>query len=73
MHRRRSSRSRRCPTQPREWASWQIAQKYFIDPNFGGAIIPDRRNVFDSTLDLSGVAFLTVPRNLSPLIFAPSL
>jgi len=52
---------------PREWASWQIAQKFFIDPNFGGAIIPNRRNVFDSTLDLSGVAFLTSSRNLSPI------
>jgi LPS-assembly protein len=56
-----------CPPQLREWASWQIAQKYFLDPNFGGAIIPNRRNVFDTTLDLSGVAFLTTPRNLSPL------
>ncbi len=56
-----------CPSQPREWASWQIAQKYFFDPSFGGALIPDRRNVFDSTLDLSGIAFLTVPRNLSPI------
>ena len=53
---------------PREWASWQIAQKFFFDPEFGGAIIPNRRNVFDSTLDLTGVAFLTGPRNLSPLI-----
>jgi len=56
-----------CPAKPREWASWQIAQKYFIDPNFGGAIIPNRRNVFDSTLDLTGVAFLTAPRNLAPV------
>ena len=40
----------------------------FIDPNFGGALIPGRRNVFDSTLDMSGVAFLTDPRNLSPII-----
>jgi len=55
-----------CPVKPREWASWQIAQKIFIDPDFGGAIIPDRRNVFDSTLDMSGVAFLTSPRNLAP-------
>src|SRR5208337_1913208 len=52
-----------CPSQPREWASWQIAQKYFFNPSFGGALIPNRRNVFDSTLDLSGIAFLTVPRN----------
>ena len=57
-----------CPAPAREWASWQIAQEYFINPNFGGALIPNRRNVFDSTLDLSGVAFLTVPRNLSPVI-----
>lgn len=57
-----------CPGKPRQWASWQIAQKYYIDPNFGGALIPGRRNVFDSTLDLSGVAFLTDPRNLAPLI-----
>jgi LPS-assembly protein len=57
-----------CPTQPREWASWQITQKYFLDPTFGGALIPGRRNVFDTTLDLTGIAFLNEPRNLSPLI-----
>jgi LPS-assembly protein len=57
-----------CPARPRGWASWQLAQKFFFDPGFGGAIIPDRRNVFDSTLGLTGVAFLTAPRNFSPLI-----
>ena len=57
-----------CPAKPREWASWQIAQKYFFDPNFGGALISNRRNVFDATLDLTGVAFLTSPRNLGPVI-----
>jgi LPS-assembly protein len=57
-----------CSQKPREWASWQIAQKLFIDPNFGGALIPGRRNVFDSTLDLSAVAFLTEPRNVSPIV-----
>ncbi len=57
-----------CPAKPREWASWQIAQKFFIDPDFGGALISNRRNVFDATLDLSGVAFLVSPRNLSPVI-----
>jgi LPS-assembly protein len=56
-----------CPAKPREWASWQIAQKFFIDPSFGGAVISGRRNVFDSTLDLSGVTFLNAPRNLSPV------
>ena len=53
--------AKNCTAKAREWASWQIAQKYFIDPIFGGALIPDRRNVFDSTLDLTGVAFLTSP------------
>jgi LPS-assembly protein len=56
-----------CPAKPREWASWQIAQKFFLDPNFGGALISNRRNVFDSTLDLTGVAFLTSSRNFTPL------
>lgn len=56
-----------CNSAPRQWASWQIAQKFFFDPNFGGAVISDRRNVFDTTLDLSGVDFLSGPRNLSPL------
>jgi LPS-assembly protein len=57
-----------CAPAQREWASWRISQKYFLDPDFGGAIIPNRRNVFDSTLDLSGIAFLTSPRNLSPVV-----
>jgi LPS-assembly protein len=57
-----------CAPQPREWASWTIAQKYFLNPTLGGAIIPGRRNVFDATLDLTGIAFLTDPRNLAPLV-----
>lgn len=57
-----------CSNAAREWASWRIMQDFYIDPNFGGALIPGRRNVFESTLDLTGVAFLTSPRNLSPVI-----
>ncbi len=56
-----------CPKPLREWASWQIAQEYFIDPNFGGALIPGRRNVFDATLDLMAPTFLTSPRNFAPI------
>jgi LPS-assembly protein len=56
-----------CPAKPREWASWQIAQKFYIDPDFGGALIPNRRNVVDATLDMTGIAFLTSPRNLAPV------
>ncbi len=51
-----------------ELISWRLTQKYFFDPNFGGAIVDGRRNIFDTTLSLSGVAFLTEPRNSSPLI-----
>ena len=52
----------------RELISWRVTQKYFFDPNFGGAVVPKRRNIFETTLDLSGIAFLTEPRNISPLI-----
>ncbi len=57
-----------CAARPREWASWQIAQKFYINANFGGALIPGRRNVFETTLDLTPAAFLTDPRNLSPVV-----
>jgi LPS-assembly protein len=57
-----------CPNTPREWATWQIAQEFFIDPNFGGAVIPGRRNVFDATLDLMAPTFLTSPRNIAPVV-----
>jgi len=57
-----------CPNASREWATWQIAQEYFIDPNFGGAVISGRRNVFDATLDLMAPTFLTSPRNIAPVV-----
>jgi len=57
-----------CKPEMREWASWQIAQKFFVDPDFGGALIPDRRNVLDATLDMTGVAYLTSPRNIAPVV-----
>jgi LPS-assembly protein len=52
----------------REVITWELAQKYFLDPTFGGALVPGRRNVFTTTADLTGIAFLTDVRNLSPLI-----
>ena len=57
-----------CSPHPREWASWQIAQRYYLNSNFGGAVINGRRNILDPTLDLTGIAFLTGPRSLSPVI-----
>jgi LPS-assembly protein len=52
----------------REVVTWELAQKYFLDPTFGGALIPGQRNVFTTTADLTGIAFVTEPRHLSPLV-----
>jgi LPS-assembly protein len=52
----------------KELVSWEIAQKYFANPTFGGALVPGQRNVFDSTVDFTGIAFLTQPRIFSPII-----
>lgn len=57
-----------CAARSREWASWRIEQDFYINSTFGGALIPGRRNVFASTLDLSPIAFLTAPRNISPVV-----
>ncbi len=56
------------PAKQEELYSWRLAQRHFFDPTFGGAVLNGRRNLFDSTLSLSGIAFLTEPRNISPLI-----
>src|SRR5258708_20664457 len=59
-----------CPAVPsaREFISWELAQKYFLDTNFGGALINGRRNGLESSADFTAFAFLTSPRHLSPLI-----
>jgi LPS-assembly protein len=51
-----------------EWITWRVTQKHYFDKSFGGAVQVGRRNLFDSTLDLSGIAFLTEPREISPLV-----
>lgn len=55
-------------TQVREVVTWELAQKYFLNPTFGGALFPGRSNVLTSTVDLTGIAFLSSARHLSPLI-----
>ena len=66
----------------REGFRWRIAQKRFFNEDFGGVVprptyvtpagqAPQpiiRRYVLDSTLDFSGVAFLTEPRGPSPIL-----
>ncbi len=61
-----ASTAGQCTT--RQLVSWTLAQKTFFNPGFGGAVVSGRRNILASTLDLSGVAFLTEPRNISPLV-----
>ena len=59
-----------CQTGPevREIVTWELAQKYYLDPTFGGALVPGVRNVFAATADLTGIAFLSNARRLSPLV-----
>ncbi len=56
----------RCSTSQR--LVWRVAQKYFFNPTFGGAVLPGRRNIFETTLAFSGIAFLTEARDISPLL-----
>jgi len=57
-----------CPTGPREVLTWEVAQKYYFDPTFGHALVLGLRNVFTSTADFTGVAFLNDMRRFSPII-----
>jgi LPS-assembly protein len=52
----------------RELLSWEVKQKYYVNENFGGALVTGRRNVFATTEDLTGVAFLDGPRTWSPVV-----
>lgn len=56
-----------CSRVSTELLSWEVAQKYFIDPFFGGALVSGVRNVLQTTAEFTGVAFLTDPRVFSPI------
>jgi len=51
-----------------EWMSWRVAQKYYFDSTFGGAVTGGTPNPLLATLDFTGVDFLTSPRDYSPVI-----
>jgi LPS-assembly protein len=57
-----------CASGPREIVSWEVGQKYFFDPTFGHALTPGVRNVFTTTADFTGIAFLNGERRFAPLI-----
>jgi LPS-assembly protein len=48
--------------------TWEVYQKRFFDPTFGGAVVAGQRNVVQSTVDLTGYTFLDQPRNYSPVV-----
>ena len=56
------------PPPAREVITWRVAQKRYFNPSFGGAVVPGQPNVFSSTVDLTGIAFLSQPVNYSPII-----
>ena len=57
-----------CASGPREILSWEIGQKYFFDPTFGNALVAGQRNVFATTADFTGTAFLDEARRFAPII-----
>ena len=48
--------------------TWEVFQKRYFDPTFGGALVPGQRNVIGPTADLTGYAFLVGPRSTSPVV-----
>lgn len=51
-----------------EFITWSLAQKYFFDPTFGGALVRGQSNVFQTLDALTPFAFADVPRNFSPIV-----
>lgn len=51
-----------------EVASWRVAQQYYFDPTFGGALISGQRNVFQALDSFTPFAFAATPRNSSPIL-----
>lgn len=54
--------------QPVDFLSWNIIQKHYFDPTFGGALVPGQRNVFEALDSITAFAFAATPRNWSPII-----
>jgi LPS-assembly protein len=50
-----------------ELLSWQVWQRRYFDPSFGGTVVEGQRNVNQSTLDFSGYSFLDGRRTYSPI------
>lgn len=48
--------------------TWELMQKRYFDPTFGGALVSGERNVFASTAVITAYAFLVGPRSTSPVV-----
>jgi LPS-assembly protein len=55
-------------TVTRELVSWEVWQRRYFDPTFGGALVDGRRNTLRSTLEVSGWSFIDGPRRSSPVV-----
>src|SRR5579862_165492 len=53
--------------QANEWVTWKVAQAYYFDPTFGGALVPGTRNVFQALDSITPFAFADEPRRFSPI------
>lgn len=51
-----------------EILTWELSQERYFNPTFGGAVLPDQRNINSEILDLTGFTFLDGPRTYSPVV-----
>jgi LPS-assembly protein len=54
--------------QPVDFLTWRLVQKHYFDPTFGGALVPDQRNVFEALDSITPFAFAATARNWSPIV-----
>ena len=57
-----------CGGGTRDWITWRIAQKYYFEPDFDHAITRGTPNPLETTLDFTGIDFLTEARHTTPVI-----
>lgn len=50
-----------------DFLTWQLLYDRYFDPTFGGAVVPQYRNIIETELDVTGFAFLDGPRSYSPV------
>lgn len=56
-----------------EILTWRLAQAQYFDPTFGGAVLPNSRNVIWASEELTAFPFLSGPRTYSPVVSSLNL